>query len=146
MNESQSRYRAVYTFVRCNLREHWTFSAPGTVGRSSSVATVCRRVSDWIEDLASVDGQRDIWAEYWKPLLTFDGEKLASFVPRKARWTSPCHRIELDFSIAIPFETKDFRLDGPAILSLPRTAMVFGPSSLHDEPITQSFHVHWTPN
>lgn len=78
--------------------------------------TVCRRVSDWIEDLVLVDGQRDIGAECWVPLLTSYVEKLGSFVLRKARWTSPWHRIELDFCIAYYGRTRDFQFDGlPAL-------------------------------
>lgn len=77
---------------------------------NSNDGTVCRRVSDWIEDLVLVDGQRDIGAECWVALLTSYVEKLGSFVLRKARWTSPWHRIELDFF------PRDFQFDGlPAL-------------------------------
>lgn len=101
------RYREVpFTHVSrgCNLKEVLVLLR----NRRYREAWVRRKVSDWIEDLVSVDGQRDIGVEWWKPIYRHLALKsLPELCKNRVRIVER-HRIETQFFYLVSWGTKDF--------------------------------------
>lgn len=102
------RYRCrLHTFLGGAIwRKYWPFS--GIVDTEKHRRMVRRKVSDWIEDLVSVDGQRDIGVEWWKPIYRHLALKsLPELCKNRVRIVER-HRIETQFFYLVSWGTKDF--------------------------------------